>query len=133
MADQNDFWVSFKYIWFEIFSYAWLRFVEAVGCIYQIVWSLTLDLLKLQVVFVKLSAAQYRISQSLRSYLWNCLDVPCYRKIWKFKTYFNTSALTMVGVLMAIYYLSEEASQDTLVIWFSPEVNFEAFKTHFSF
>ena len=58
MADLNDFWLSSNYIWFEIFSKLDLGFVEAVGCIYQIVCCLTLDLLKLQVVFVKLSAAQ---------------------------------------------------------------------------
>ena len=45
-----------------------LGFVEAVGCMYQIVCCLTLDILKLQVVFVKSSAAQYRISKSSRSY-----------------------------------------------------------------
>ena len=36
-----------------------LGFVKDLGGIYQIVCCLTLDLLKLQVVFVKLSAAQY--------------------------------------------------------------------------
>ena len=58
---------------------------------------------KLQVVFVKLSAAQFNISQRLRSYFWNCPDVPCYRKIRWLKVYFNTSALTMVGVLCQKY------------------------------
>ena len=76
-----------------------LGFVEAVGCIYQIVCCLTLDLLKLQVVFVNLSAAWYRISKSSRSYFWKCPDVTCYRKIWKIKVYFDISVLTMVGVL----------------------------------
>ena len=81
MADLNDFWLSSNYIWFEIFFKLDLGFVEAVGCIYKIVFCLTSDLLQLQVVFVKLSAAQYKISQGSRSYFCICPDVPCYRKI----------------------------------------------------
>ena len=38
---------------------------------YLIVCCLTLDLHKLQVVFVKLSAAQYKISHSSMLYFWN--------------------------------------------------------------
>ena len=60
---------------------------------------MTRDLLQLQVVFVKLSATQYNISQSSRFYLLNCLVVARSRKLWKLQVYFNTSALTIVWVL----------------------------------
>ena len=66
MADQNNFWFISGLTYFHKLDSG---FVEAVGCIYQIVCCLILDLLNLQVVFVKLSAAQYEISQSMTSYL----------------------------------------------------------------
>ena len=103
MADLNTFWLSSNYIWFEIFSKAWFRICWSCRLYLSNCLLLDIGFTKLQVVFVKLSAAQNKISQSLRSYFWNSPDVPCYRKIRKLKVYFDTSSLTMVGVLSSKY------------------------------